>query len=198
MPPIARRAAALLAVLALAAGLAAGPAAAHGPDGVMTITEATQTGDTTITIEVGIVYANDDDPAEDATVEAVLTGEDGTVIGPTSFQNIRSALYGAEVSVPSTGTWQVAVTSTDPESTATATVVVADAGPTTTTTTTTTTTAPAAGDTGAATGDDAAAPAAADTDGGVSPVFVAAIVLAVLVVVAAALVPVVSRRRRND
>ena len=112
----------LAGVCAFAVG-AAVPAFAHGPDGEMTVITAEQTGPDRLTVEIGLLYANDNDLAEEATVTAALTGPDG-VATPVPLPRIAGARYGTQVTVDTQGTWAVAVRSTNPAAEATATVEV--------------------------------------------------------------------------
>jgi hypothetical protein len=100
--------------------LAGSRAEAHSDDGVMTVTRTEQVGADQVRLEVGIVYANDQEPAEDATVTATLTGPAGEVVGPIELPRTTGALYGAQVQVPVLGNWSVAVGSTTPAAEATA------------------------------------------------------------------------------
>jgi hypothetical protein len=119
------------AVLALALG-GAPHAGAHGDEGTMTVTAAEQVATDRVRVEVGIVYTNDDDPAEEAAVTATLTAPDGQVVGPVDLPAISGAVYGAEIDVPGPATWQVAVASTTPTAAAEASVEVVAATPETT------------------------------------------------------------------
>lgn len=144
MVAIAALAALVLSTIAMAVTVAAGAAPAHSDEGTMTITKAEATGPTAIRIEVGLVYANDDDLATGATVEARLTGPAGATVGPVPLSRLDedSSVYGADVTVPQPGAWQVAVTSTEPAASASAEVEVQGATTTTAAQTTTTAAAP--------------------------------------------------------
>jgi hypothetical protein len=104
------------------------PVGAHSDDGVMTVLTAEQAGPGAVRLEVGLVYANDDDLAEEATVGATLTGPDGASVGPVELPRISGARYGADVEVPGPGDWSVAFVSEEPVAEAAATVEVADTG----------------------------------------------------------------------
>lgn len=133
-------------VAALASMLLGGTraAGAHGDEGTMAVTVAEQSGPSTVHVEVGITYANDDDLAQEATVTATLTAPDGTEVGPVPLTLVdeTSSKYGADVAVPGPGTWTLAVTSTGPEATATGSVTVTRDAPATSRPTTTTTRGP--------------------------------------------------------
>lgn len=123
------------ALVTTAAVLAmAGTAGAHGEEAEITVTRTEQTGPTTITIEVGVTYANDGHLVEDAAVQATATGPDGAEVGPVPLTGggEGSGLYSAEINVPTIGTWTIKVSSTDPDGEATASVEVQEqAAPTT-------------------------------------------------------------------
>jgi hypothetical protein len=161
---------ALLLPLALVTLLVAGagPARAHSVDGLMTVTAAEAPAPRSVRVEVGIVYANDNDPAEEATVTATLTGPAGEAVGPLPLERLQGARYGAEVPVPAGGTWTAEITATGPAATTTATIEVPDAptmtapAPTTATTGPPATPAPPTGVADGATADDGtSAPVAA-------------------------------------
>jgi hypothetical protein len=144
------RALAVVLPLTFAGAVLLAPAAgAHGQAGEITVLDASPAGPLAVTVEVGIVFGNDGDPAEGATVTATLTGPGGAEVGPVPLPAVRGARYGSTIEVPAPGPWTVAVASTDPAGTASAAVEVPTAPATTTTMTTTTTTAPAPGTTAA-------------------------------------------------
>ena len=153
----------------------------------MTITKAESTSPTSIRVEAGLVYANDDELATGATVTATATGPGGATAGPVPLSRLDedSSVYGGDLTVPQPGSWQVQVTSTEPTAEASATVAVAQA--TTTTAPATTTTAAEAPTTTAATEAPETSTAAAtqdeDDDGGDSNAGLIALVVAAVVVV---------------
>lgn len=122
----------------LAAGT--GTAGAHGDEGEMTLTRFEQVGPTTVEVEVGIVYKGDGHLAEDAAVEATLTGPEGATVGPVELTRTaeNSSLYAASIDVTAPGDWEAVVTSTEPEGEATGTVTVAEQEPASTSSTTAT------------------------------------------------------------
>jgi cobalamin biosynthesis Mg chelatase CobN len=128
--PSARRALRLstLAVVAAAAVSwgSVGAVAAHDDTGEMSVTRSEQTAPLTVQLEVGLVYAGDGHLAEDATVQAVLTGPDGATVGPVPMERTGtdSALYSAQVEVPAAGTWAAQISSTEPTATAAAAIEV--------------------------------------------------------------------------
>lgn len=121
------------AVSLLALAMLSPAASAHGDEGEMELTRLEQVGADRAKVEVGIVYANDGHLAEDATVSAELTHDDGTLVGPVDLlgQGEGTSLYGATVDLPAAGTWSVAVTSIGPDASVEGTLVVVDAPPTT-------------------------------------------------------------------
>lgn len=123
---MARRLLALSLLLAVVT-VGATDAWAHSDDGEMTVTNAEQSGPNTVQVQVGIVYANDREIADQASVTATLSGPNGATVGPVTLPLETGSLYGAAVDVPSPGPWQVDVTSTAPAASASATVTVTSA-----------------------------------------------------------------------
>lgn len=108
-------------VLALTALVAAPPAAhAHGDEGEMTVTVTEPAADGSVVLEVGILFENDQELAEEAVVTAVLTGPDGTAVGPVEVPHTEGARYAATVTGLAVGDWTVEFTSVEPVSAATA------------------------------------------------------------------------------
>ena len=150
-PSVARFLLILATLLTALVALGAGAAHAHGADGEMTVIAAEPVGATEIAVELGILYTNDQELAEEAVVTATLTGPDGAVVGPVDVPRRSGATYAATVAVPAPGAWTIALASVTPTSSATTVVEVtgeapaASAAPTTTTSTagTATTTTPA-------------------------------------------------------
>lgn len=104
-----------------------GTASAHDDKGVMEVTQATQTGPSTVHLEVGVVYEGDGHLAQDAVVTATLTGPDGTTVGPVELAAVSetSSLYAADIEVGGTGSWAATVSSTEPTASATTAIEVA-------------------------------------------------------------------------
>jgi hypothetical protein len=133
-----RVATSLLLGLALTISVGIGPARAHGDDGIMEIVTLESPTPLEVAVEVGIVYANDDDPAADATVTVTAAGPDGATVGPVEVPNVNDGLYATTFPVPTAGTWSISAASTEPAAEATGTVTVAagestsTSGPTTT------------------------------------------------------------------
>lgn len=92
----------------------ASPAFGHSDEGEMKITKATATSPTTIELEAGITFANDNDLAEEAVVTATATDQAGASVGPIAMPRRTGALYAATIEVPGPGVWTIAVSSTEP------------------------------------------------------------------------------------
>ena len=146
-----------------------GAAGAHGPVGEMTVLAAEPVGATQIRLQVGIIYENDEELAEDAIVVAELTGPDGATVGPVDLPRTTGAMYEAVIDVPTSGTWTAEISSTEPSSEQTATIAVGGAAapsgdPDTTSTTaaplTTTTTSPSTTTVSSSTGSSSSTPVA--------------------------------------
>jgi hypothetical protein len=114
-----------------AATLVATPASAHGETGVMTLlkAEADPNANGSFAIEVGLVYENDNEPAESATVEATLTAADGTQVGPVALSRTEGARYATTVQL-APGDYALSVVSTKPSATIESSVSVAPASTT--------------------------------------------------------------------
>lgn len=130
-PPVARCLLALVTLMIAIVALGSGPAHAHGPEGEMTVIVAEPAGASEIELEVGILYTNDQELAEEATVTATLTGPDGTVVGPVELPRRSGATYAATVPVPTPGSWAIAVESAAPAASATTVVEVTGQAPAT-------------------------------------------------------------------
>jgi hypothetical protein len=197
----------LLAIAIVVAFLGT-PAAAHSDDGEMTVTSAEATSELTVDLEVGIVYANDGEPAEEATVTATATRADGSSAGPFELPNVVSARYGATLTLPEPGAWTIQIAATGPEATA-STEVDTTLAPTTTSALPTTSTSASTSTTtsenaAATTGDDGsvttATSAPADEDGGASapPGWLIAAVALAIVAAGGAGLAALQRRDRDD
>ncbi|MCB1006038.1 MAG: hypothetical protein KDB35_17795 [Acidimicrobiales bacterium] len=185
------RGVAVLGLLLSITALWSSPAFGHADEGEMKITKATATSPTTIEVEAGITFANDDDLAEEAVVTATVTDQAGTSVGPIPMPRRTGALYAATIELPNPGTWTIAVSSTEPTANATTqvdttTAVSTSQASTTQTTSATSTTA------GTAVASSTTTPE--QTDNSTTTVVVAAIVVAAAIGVGAALV---LRSRRN-
>jgi hypothetical protein len=100
------------------------PAFAHGDEGTMEVLVAEARSPSEIYVEVGVVYANDDDLATEAAVTVTATGPEGQTVGPFDIPVLEDARYATTVTVPGVGTWTLAVASTGPTAAASATVEV--------------------------------------------------------------------------
>lgn len=182
-----------LVVLAAVLLTGAAVASAHGDEGEVSLTKLEQTGPTTVAIEVGIVYSNDEEVAVDAQVSATLTGPEGATVGPVALSRTAEAtsLYTATVEVPSAGDWSVAVTSSTPTGEVEGGVTVAS---------TASTTAPTSTDTPAtdsATTDAAIEPLTSGSKGSNAAVIVAACLVLAALTIGGAFV-IASRRTARD
>ncbi len=106
--------------------LAAGPAVAHGPEGKLTVLTSEAGPGRAVTIEVGILYANDEEPAEEAKVSVMLSGPEAQSVGPVTLTRVgdSGSRYRSEIPVPSAGTWNATITSAGPVAKGTAEVLV--------------------------------------------------------------------------
>lgn len=99
----------------LTAFVSSGLAQAHGDDGVIEVTAATPGAALTITYDILLTYLNDGDPAEDATVTVAADGSDGVTVGPIQLTPTgQPGHYGAAVTFPAPGIWQVRFSSLSP------------------------------------------------------------------------------------
>lgn len=160
-----RTAIVIVTVLALAAR-----ASAHEDTGQMEIVRAESDAPLSIAVEVRIIYPNDGDPAEEATVTAVAEQPGGPAVAPVSLRESAPGVYGGQVTVPQPGAWNVRVTSLSPAATAEATVDVAAPATTSTTLTPSTTASPATTAT--------TVPGSEDDDAGVAPALAVAVLVA--------------------
>lgn len=109
----------------------AGAARAHGDEGELTVITAEQAGPLEVRVEVGLLYANDQDLVTDATVTVSATGPDGATVAPTPLENEEGAKYGGTLAVPAPGSWTLSFASEEPTAEATTTVEVVAEAPTT-------------------------------------------------------------------
>ena len=137
MPRLLRRLAALVAVvLAVVVALPA-VASAHGGPGVIEVDEPEARGDLSIGLRIRISYEDDGhtpDAADVGEISVEGTGPGGDTVGPeTGFEPTEvPGVYAVELTFPEAGSWDLTITSTEPEATQTTTVEVgapdADAG----------------------------------------------------------------------
>lgn len=187
----------VLVVLALI-GAWSPPASAHSDEGEMTITNASATSPTTIDVEAGITYGDDDDLAEEALVTVTATDQAGTSVGPIAMPRRTGALYATSIELPKPGIWVLAVSSTDPAANAEAQVdttspVATSASSSSTTTPTTTPTTPSTSAT-AETPDASQTDTSEQTDNSTATVVIVAIALIAAI---GAGIAIVMRARRS-
>ena len=122
----------LLAVLAaLAVGaVGAHPAGAHGEVGVIEIDTPEESGDLTLGLQVRVTFENDGEPVANGELGALSvqgTGPDGQTVGPEAgfVPTEVPGVYSLDLAFPAPGSWDLTVTSTEPEASATMTVQVA-------------------------------------------------------------------------
>lgn len=198
--PIPTAAAIVIAALMSLLLVGAPPAGAHGDEGEMTVIAAEPGADPdTVRVEIGLLYANDDDLATEATVTATLTNADGQTVGPVPVPRIEDARYGTEIAVPSPGTWTVVVTSTNPDAESDPQTVEVSAAPSTTATTASdgdgaTEPSPLIAPAPDASGASASAPTESSDDSSVLPIV---IIVVVVVVIALAIGGFLIARRRG-
>jgi hypothetical protein len=112
-------------------GLVAAPVSAHGDVGVIEVDAPEPTGDLAIALRIRLTFENDAEPvAEDEVSEISVdgVGPDGATIGPeTGFAATDvPGVYSVDLTFPGPGSWDLTITSVEPDATATTTVEVAD------------------------------------------------------------------------
>jgi hypothetical protein len=169
--------AALLLTLLLAT-----PAGAHGAAGKMTVLRAEQKAPTTAEIEVGLLYANDSEVAEEATVTVTAISPTGGIAGPvTAVRESSSSRYLATVELTALGTWSFTVNAANPAAQVTGSVEMAPPA-TTTTAAPVTTAVPVTTAAPAPVINPAPAPPAEPDSGGLSGGALAGVIVALVVV----------------
>jgi hypothetical protein len=158
----------------------------------MTLLRAEETAPGHAQIEVGLLYANDADVAEEATVTVTFTGPDGSMVGPVPAPRTTGARYVADTDLPAPGPWAFTVTAEAPAASVTGTVDMAPPAPPTTAAVPESTPAPAGTILVPAAG-SSGPPAADDGPGPAPAVLAGAAVLAAAAVVGAGL----ARNRRK-
>ncbi len=117
--PLSRRLAVLAAVLltCLWLGLtAAPPASAHGEDGYFEDLRVETTAGLEVTVDAVLLYEGDDDPAPGATVTLVAEGPQGQVVGPVPMEEgTEPGRYQGTTTLPAAGTWELRLSSLDPD-----------------------------------------------------------------------------------
>lgn len=198
MPTVLASLLCLTAVVALAA-----PAGAHSNEGEMTVTRAEESGPLTISVDVGVLYA-DGHLAEDAEVY-VDASTKGTNLDPVRMERKGegSSVYSAEIRVPSPGEWSLTIESTNPIASATHTVDVTDSPPPIPTSTIAPTTTAAAEKestttSSAVTGNEGEESASTTQDEGSSTGLLIGVVVAAVVVIGGVVFVLRQRARRSD
>ena len=121
-------------VMAVAAPVLVGTASAHGDDAIaelVAFTPAADGGSAQVTVR--LTFQNDGDPVDDATV--TISGDDaaGHTLTPATLDaGAQPGLFEGTLALPGPGTWNLRVTSIEPEASLTFTQTVS-AAPTTTT-----------------------------------------------------------------
>jgi hypothetical protein len=119
----------LVAVCVGAVG--AHPAGAHGDVGVIEIDTPEARGDLTLGLLVRVTFQNDDEPVAEAELGSLSvegTGPEGQTVGPDAgfVATEVPGVYSLDLVFPAPGSWDLTVTSSEPEATATTTVDVPD------------------------------------------------------------------------
>lgn len=130
-----------LAIIVMAAiVVATAPdASGHEDTGTIDIVRTESVEPLSIEVEVSIVYNNDLEPAEDATVTAVAEQSGVAPAAPVELAVVGGGTYSGLITLPSPGAWTVRFTSLSPAATAETSVEVVAPSSTTTTAAPTTT-----------------------------------------------------------
>ena len=130
-------------VLTVLAGVDAGPAAAHGDEGILEVIDAVPnaSGDE-VTYTVELTYANDGEPVDGASVSATVRGPGTGLQEAVPLASIGGGWYAGPVIFPGPGRFTVAFAALEPVAALEAVYEVDAAPPSTTTTAPTTTSAP--------------------------------------------------------
>ena len=91
----------------------AGPAAAHGGNGVLSPESVTTTG-SAVEIVVRLTYAGDGHAADGATVTVAGESAAGTALTPVVLTDTGDGRYAGRVELPAPGEWNLRVTAVDP------------------------------------------------------------------------------------
>lgn len=116
-------------LLALVAVLVApAVAGAHNDQANLSVESQSQTGPLTMDLRISARYTNDDELVEAIDLSVTGTGPDGATLATTPLTAVPDTvgLYGAELTFPSGGAWNLAITSTDPEAALNASVQVTE------------------------------------------------------------------------
>ena len=146
----------------------------------------------TLSVKATLIYPNDGEPAEEATVTAVAEQPGAPASAPSPLDELAPGEYSTELTVPNGGSWTVRLTALSPSATTETTVEVPE--PATTTTAETSTTRQSAAST-------SEAPAQLGTDTGDGGSATLALVAGLGVAVVAILVAwrtIAARRRATE
>ncbi|WP_020379590.1 FixH family protein [Candidatus Microthrix parvicella] len=112
----------------------AGPASAHGPEGTFTpIVNQPVEGQLAARLRVTLIYDNDAEPVDDATVQVTPTAPDGTAgVQATLTKAPEPGTYEGVVPVGAPGAWTFAIASEDPEASTEIAVTIPEPAPATT------------------------------------------------------------------
>lgn len=107
----------LVAVMAASFAVMTGTAGAHGPEATFTpITSEPVVGDLGANLRVTLIYDNDAEPVDDATVLVTPVGPDGTEAAQIGLLRApEPGTYEGSIPVGAPGTWTFKVSSADPE-----------------------------------------------------------------------------------
>ena len=106
----------LAAIAAVLGALVPVAAQAHGEEGSFEVTSAAPAGDLTVSYDLLLTYDDDGDAAVGATVTLTGEGPGGATVGPVALAPTgESGHYGATVTFPTAGAWQLRISGTSPE-----------------------------------------------------------------------------------
>ena len=98
--------------------MAAGPALAHGDEGMLEVVNAVPTAEgDVVAYTVALTYANDGDPVEGAVVTATARRAGAGAQAPVTLPSIGEGWYAANVNFPGPGRWTVTFTAAEPTAT---------------------------------------------------------------------------------
>lgn len=104
----------VLGVITLAFVVGAGSAGAHGDDGLMKIEPTAGAQPLVVDVVVTIIYANDREPAEGASVSVDAIDSAGATTGPATLVDAGDGRYTGPVELPREGAWTLRASSTNP------------------------------------------------------------------------------------
>ena len=129
------------ALLAIVMSVALSPAAAlaHEDTGRFEDVRIEVIDPLTLSIKARLIYPNDGEPADGATVTAVAEQLGAPASAPSPLQELAPGEYSAELTVPTGGSWTIRLTALTPSATTETIVEVPEPATTTTATRSTTT-----------------------------------------------------------